>query len=226
VIVNFSGGKDSTVAALEVIKKYPKEEIELCYQDTGADYLETNAHIDYVASQLSLPVIKIKPLRTFLENAQFRGYFPTPNCRECTSHLKIDPFIKYFNSIKREYDEIIVIYGERADESETRKQKGEWSTNKKLHHPNTKIWRPCFDMTANEVKERVKSEGLKLHPCYDFSERCSCWLCIYQPWQVVRLYAEEHPLLYEQACLVEDEIKHKWKNGFGFNDLMKQLRMF
>ena len=41
----------------------------------------------------------------------------------------------------------------------------------------------------------------------------------------VRTYAEMHPDLYKQACLVEDEIKHKWKDGFGFNDLMKQGRL-
>ena len=41
VIVNFSGGKDSTVAILETLKVYPKEEIILCFQDTGAEYLET-----------------------------------------------------------------------------------------------------------------------------------------------------------------------------------------
>ena len=41
VIVNFSGGKDSTVAILETLKHYPKDEIILCYQDTGAEYLET-----------------------------------------------------------------------------------------------------------------------------------------------------------------------------------------
>ena len=44
VIVNFSGGKDSTVAILEALKRYPKEEIILCYQDTGAEYVETLPH--------------------------------------------------------------------------------------------------------------------------------------------------------------------------------------
>lgn len=39
---------------------------------------------------------------------------------------------------------------------------------------------------------------------------------------MVREYAELHPNLYEKACLVEDEIRHKWKNGFSFNDLMVQ----
>ena len=41
VIVNFSGGVDSTAAALKALEQYPKEEIVLSYRDTGAEYLET-----------------------------------------------------------------------------------------------------------------------------------------------------------------------------------------
>ncbi|GAJ15447.1 unnamed protein product, partial [marine sediment metagenome] len=60
VIVNFSGGKDSTVAILEALKRYPKEEITLCYQDTGAEYLETEGHVRMIANQLELPVTILK----------------------------------------------------------------------------------------------------------------------------------------------------------------------
>ena len=80
-------------------------------------------------------------------------------------------------------------------------------------------------MNAKEVFQYVKSEGLPLHPCYDFSPRCSCWNCFFSPNSVVRTYAEVHPELYEKACSVENEIKHKWKLGFGYNDLMKQGRL-
>jgi len=35
VIVNFSGGKDSTVAILEALKRYPKEDIPLLHGPRG-----------------------------------------------------------------------------------------------------------------------------------------------------------------------------------------------
>jgi len=85
---------------------------------------------------------------------------------------------------------------------------------------------PIHDMNKVQVKEYVEANGLPIHPCYEFSERCSCWCCIFQPPHVVREYAEMQPKLYEQACLVEDEIRNKWKYRFGFNDLMKQGRLF
>lgn len=65
VIVNFSGGKDSTVAILEAIKRYPKEEITLCYQDTGADYIETPEHVRKIANLLELELVELKPSLDF-----------------------------------------------------------------------------------------------------------------------------------------------------------------
>ena len=228
VIVNFSGGKDSTVAILEAMKRYPKEEIVLCYQDTGAEYLETEGHVKIIAGMLDLPLVILYPLRTFWDEAKRVGFFPTPSCRNCTTHLKVDAFKKWFNSIKYEYDEHIVVFGRRGEESLSRSKMPEWMSDPKIT-TNTikpKIWNPLIHMSEQEVYERIKTEGLPLHPCYDFSPRCSCWCCIFQPWQVVRTYAEEYPELYEHACLVEEEIKHKWKIGFGFSDLMKQGRLF
>jgi len=48
---------------------------------------------------------------------------------------------------------------------------------------------------------------------------------LFGKYNEVRTYAEEHPELYEKACLIEDEIKHKWKENFAINDLMKQGRL-
>jgi len=227
VIVNFSGGKDSTVAILETLKVYPKEEIILCFQDTGAEYLETANHTKLIASILGLPLVTIKPNRDFWEEARFRRYFPTPECRNCTQMLKIQTFRKWFNSVKYGYDEIIIVFGKRAEESLTRRKLTEWHTDKYLTTKaiEPKIWNPCLTMTEKEVYERIEAEGLPLHPCYEFSRRCSCWCCIFQHPNVVRTYAKMHPDLWEKACLLEDEIKHKWKEHFAINDLMKQGRL-
>ena len=80
-------------------------------------------------------------------------------------------------------------------------------------------------MSKNEVRERVTAEGLELHPCYEFASRLSCWCCIYAHPNEVRPYAEEHPELHEKVCLIEDEIKDRWKWRFSFNDLLKQGKL-
>jgi len=229
VIVNFSGGKDSTVAILEALKKYPKDEILLCYQDTGAEYLETEGHVRKIANQLELPVFILKREEDFWGMARRRRFFPTPGVRWCTSYLKRDLLNKWITKNYRGTDtELILVTGIRSEESLSRSRLHEWEEPKNVHivRSVSQVWYPCLDMKEQEIKDRVKAEGLELHPCYDFARRCGCWCCIFAPKGEVREYAEQNPQLYEQACLLEDEIKNKWRHRFGFNDLMKQLKLF
>lgn len=228
VIVNFSGGKDSTVAILEALKVYPKEEIILCWQDTGAEYLETEGHVHLIARTLELPLEIQRANRDFWENVRYRRHFPTPVVRHCTSDLKRAVFNKWLSAnFRGKGYEIIVVSGIRGDESLSRSRLHEWEDPKdhRLVRTASKLWYPCLNMSAQGVKEIVKVAGLPLHPCYDFATRCSCWCCIFGKYNEVRTYAEVHPDLYEKACLVEDEIKHKWKEHFAINDLMNQGRL-
>lgn len=228
VIVNFSGGKDSTVAVLEALKKYPKDEIILCYQDTGAEYLETESHVKLIAEMLELPLVTLKAKRDFWDEVKRRKWFPDPAVRYCTGYLKRDVLNHWLTeNFRGSGTEVIVVTGIRAEESESRARKHEWETPKTAHVVKSvsRVWYPCLNMSLQEVKERVVAEGLPLHPCYDFSTRANCWCCIFAHPNEVRAYAEMQPKLYEAACLIEDEIKNKWKYRLGFNDLMKQGRL-
>ena len=230
VIVNFSGGKDSTVAILEALKQYPKDEIVLCYQDTGAEYLETDGHVRKIAGMVDLPLIILRDDEGFWDRVKRYGGFPLPSTRRCTRQLKKDVLRKWVRQNRHSLgSELIIVSGHRAEESNARAKMDQWIVIPELTLKDSSFraygYLPCLNMSEKKIKERIKAEGLELHPCYEFSNRCSCWCCIFQPNAVVRTYAEMHTELYEQACLVEDEVKHKWKLQFGFNDLMKQGRL-
>jgi len=223
VIVNFSGGKDSTVAILKVLRKYPKKDVILCYQDTGADYLETLPHVKRIAKLFKLPLVILKRHEDFWELARRLRHFPTRRMRNCTLYLKVRELNKWIRANRENLgNEILVVSGIRGEESLHRSKLPEWGL-----HPTTlkdgsfvaKTWLPCLELKEKEIYDIIKSEGLPLCPCYEIDRRCNCWCCIFQRNDVARLYAKMHPDLYEKACLIEDEIKHKWKNKFGFNDL-------
>lgn len=231
VIVNFSGGKDSTVAILETLKQYPKKEISLVFEDTGAEYLETLPQVQKIANILELPLVVIKAELDFWQRVKKTGYFPRPQYRFCTSRLKKQIFEHWLRQNRGNFgDEIIVVSGIRAEESNSREKMTPWRNMERLSlkrgGSDVWGWLPCFNMSEGEIYARIKAEGLPLHPCYEFAKRCSCWCCIFASKCEVRTYAEMHPELYEAACLVEDEIKDKWKYGFGFNDLMRQMKLF
>jgi len=230
VIVNFSGGKDSTVAILEAMKRYPKGEIVLCYQDTGAEYLETEGHVKTIAGMLDLPLVILRNDVDFWEDIRQRQHFPTVGGRFCTRDLKVHLFRRWVIANRENLgDDIIVVSGIRNEESRYRQNLPEWSEHETMLRGgkfNAWNWRPCKEMRRQEIFDRIDAEGLPLHSCYEFSARLSCWCCIFAPPVEVRAYAEMHPELYERACLLEDEIKHKWKEGFSLNDLFKQGRLF
>lgn len=231
VIVNFSGGKDSTVAILETLKRYPKEEIILSWQDTGAEYLETEAHVKKIAGLFDLPLVIIKAKRDFWQELQHRKHWPTPVVRHCTAHLKRDPANSWIKQHKVELgNELIIVTGIRAEESKSRALKHEWEDYPDLTLKDgsriAHTWYPCLNMTKQEIYDRIEAEGLPLHPCYEFCSRLSCWMCIFAHPNEVRAYAEKQPALYEAACEVEEQIKHKWKEHFALQDLFLQGKLF
>jgi len=227
VIVNVSGGKDSTVAVLETLKLYPPEDITLCWQDTGAEYAETEAHVKLLAETWGLPLVTLRHELGFFGLAEKRGYWPTPDCRQCTHYLKQHVFSKWLRANRGDSATLVVVSGIRADESAARGKlpplriSGELSTKTQT----VTLWNPCLDMTAEQVFDRIAAEGLPLHPCYEFSPRCSCWLCMFQHPNVIRAYAEQRPDMYEQACNLEERIKHKWRDGLAISDIMRQSKM-
>ena len=228
LVVNFSGGKDSTVAILEAMKQYPKGDIELVFMDTGAEYKGTRNHVVKVANMLELPLTILEPKRDWFEQIRHDGMPFTPALRKCTWRLKVDIYHKWLTQYRRAnglaVKDIITVTGIRGEESLSRSKMTEWQ---EADHGQGFYWRPCLAMREQEVKERIRAAGLPLHYCYEFSGRCNCWLCIFAGYNEIRTYAEMNPDEWEKACLLEDEIrkpllgKHK-----AINDIMKQGRLF
>jgi 3'-phosphoadenosine 5'-phosphosulfate sulfotransferase (PAPS reductase)/FAD synthetase len=228
VVVQFSGGKDSTAAILKVLEKYPKDEALLVYEDTGADFVETEPHVKLIAGMVGLPLVILKGKEDYFDLVRRYQSFPSPASRWCTRKLKMDEIRRYIAANRSMFSsELIVVTGIRADESPARAKMGAWRLDDHLTTKNqmVKFWAPCLELTEVGVKEYVTANGLPLHPCYQFSRRANCWNCFFAPNHSVRAYAEMHPELWEKACIAEDEIRFKWKDGFAINDLMKQGKL-
>lgn len=227
VIVNFSGGKDSTVAALETKLHYPKEDIELVFFDTGAEYKGTREHVIKVANMLELPLTILEPKRDWFEQVRHDKFPFTPVMRKCTWRLKIDIYRQWLTHYKKDRgltaDDIITVTGIRGEESLSRSKLTEWQPD---DHGQGTYWRPCLYMRKQEVLDRIKAEGLPLHWCYGISDRCNCWLCIFAGKYEIRSYIELYPDEWEKACLLEDEIgKPLLAQGKAINDIMKQGKL-
>ena len=95
LVVNHSGGKDSTRMLGLVRNRFPDVATYAVMADTGFEHkapvsAEVWARSRCAEFGLHLTVVR-NPKRTYLEMVEQRGIFPSPQFRQCTSDLKRGP---------------------------------------------------------------------------------------------------------------------------------------
>ena len=103
LVVNHSGGKDSTRMLGLVRQKFPDVPTYAVMADTGFEHKAPVSAEDWARSRcaefgLDLTVVR-NPKRTYLEMVEQRGMFPSPQFRQCTSDLKRGPIEKFIRAL-------------------------------------------------------------------------------------------------------------------------------
>lgn len=121
VIVPNSGGKDSQASLIWAVEKYGAKNVEAVFCDTGWEHELTYKHVKLIPELLGvkLTIVKSKKYNGFVDLSVKKGRMPSTMARFCTEELKIKPMIDYILSQK---DNLLIVQGIRADESESRSQ--------------------------------------------------------------------------------------------------------
>ena len=85
ILVEFSGGKDSTAAALWARRFLPENELSLCFVDMGADYIGFPGHLAGVAQDLGARLLTLRSREHMIEVFLGKGKLPHflhPYCHE------------------------------------------------------------------------------------------------------------------------------------------------
>ncbi|NOK58226.1 MAG: 3'-phosphoadenosine 5'-phosphosulfate sulfotransferase (PAPS reductase)/FAD synthetase [Chloroflexi bacterium AL-W] len=174
-VIGYSGGKDST-AALQLVwyalRDLPREQFKPIHIIATDTLVETPVIVDHVngslsrmrmaAEQQGLPieVHRLTPdvAETFWVNLIGRGY-PAPHSRFrwCTERMKIRPADTFILSKVAEYGEVVLVLGQRLDESQRRAQSMSsyritgtpFSRNSTL--PKAYVYTPIEAFTVNDV---------------------------------------------------------------------------
>ena len=113
LIVEFSGGKDSTAAALWCKHYLPDNELSLCYVDMGANHVSMPLHLIDVAEAIDAPLEILRPPvglhELFLRQDQW-PHFQHPYCQKLL-HDALDGSIKKENSA-----DVVIVRGGRSQE--------------------------------------------------------------------------------------------------------------
>lgn len=225
--VSHSGGKDSQAMYNYILNdlKVPTEQIIVVHAHLGdiewkgiADHIKENT-----AHSLSVvqAVTKDGEKNDFLKMVRKRGMWPSPAYRQCTSDLKRGPVYKFIRRTMKQKGIKLGVNctGMRAEESDARKAKKEWSLNKDLSKAGREVFEflPIHDWLVEEVFDNIYANGQKPFWAYgkrgELNERLSCVFCIMGSVNDHRHGIKQRPELFKELVQMEKDMGHTMFQG-------------
>ena len=228
LLLNLSGGKDSTRMLGLVREKYPNLKTYAVMADTGFEHVKPVPAVDWcreIAARFDLPLTVVRnPKKNYLEMVRRRRMFPSAQFRQCTSDLKRGPIQKFLRTIPEKV--VINCMGMRAEESAQRARQIPWKHDRELSKNGRTVynWLPIFEETTEQVLRWHWQNGVPLHPVYvpdyhgdgtegGYLRRFSCRVCIFATDHDVRMIHQHDREAFDQISGLEAEIGFTMKSG-------------
>jgi 3'-phosphoadenosine 5'-phosphosulfate sulfotransferase (PAPS reductase)/FAD synthetase len=217
-VANHSGGKDSQVLLIELLKRVPKERLLVVHASLGeAEWPGALEHAQKQASDASVPFVVARASKTLFEMVERRfntrpdvPSWPSAAHRSCTSDLKRGPIARDVRAYVKErgFTRVVNCLGLRAEESPGRAKRAvltrvERNTTSQLEWLE---WLPIHHFTTAQVFETIRAAGQKPHYAYELgNERLSCVFCIMGSKNDLCNGARHHPQLLDRYKALEQQ---------------------
>lgn len=224
LVINFSGGKDSSAMLAFICENYPNVKKHVVMADTGWEHTDAVEWSRKIVAMfgLELHVVSNKN-KTFLTMSENRGKFPGMTTRQCTSDLKRDPIVSW---IRQNVKDPVVIncMGLRAEESANRAKAKRLKRSKRDTNSKRTVWDwlPIHNWTEVEVLAYLEAKGIPLHPVYKHLRRFSCRVCIYMGQHDLQQVAKHDPEAIDIIARIEEKIGFTMFNGAGIREKIGQ----
>jgi 3'-phosphoadenosine 5'-phosphosulfate sulfotransferase (PAPS reductase)/FAD synthetase len=233
ILVNTSGGKDSSVAAWVVAKlaeeQGVKDRIVLVHATFPEEWEGTVELVKAQAAQLGLPVEVCERGEGLLDYVRRRKMWPSNKARYCTSDFKRAPIDKVITRLapgKEDRVKVLNVMGIRSEESPARAKKEEFRPDERRTNTRREVdeWLPIFDMKLAEVWKIITDNNIPVHPAYKQGmPRLSCRFCIFAPKAALVLAGKLNPELLREYVKVEAEIGHSFRDGFKIAEVLAEV---
>ena len=222
LIVNFSGGKDSTVL-LDLVQKVTDNFI-CCYMVSGIQFPESIEYAQRSCEKFGRKLLCSYPSDHkgdfFKRIAKFR-FFPTVRRPRCTRDLKVRPQKKM---LTRKYGKVrfFKLVGVRRFESIRRSAlyrdapKRNYRRKEYQYGGNDVLVYPIIHWTNQDILEYLHRERIRIepNPLYEKYGVSGCYWCpFYQP-SIYKRIIKQNPSLYDRFIEWEVKLNAPSVNGF------------
>lgn len=206
-IVCYSGGHSSALVAIEVVRKFGKNDVILCNHECKLEPLDVQRFEEEVAKYLDLPITHVN-FEGSAERDQFdvvvaKKSFVDVRSRNalCTHVMKTEPFMKWLN-INYSDKDCILYYGFDGVEKNriTRRSTIMSAHGYKTDYPLA-LWKDRTIFNTNEINILPPNS-------YDVFKHANCMGCLKAGWQHWYCVYVLYPEIYEKGVFAENEIGH------------------
>lgn len=224
LLINFSGGKDSSVLIL--LARQAEADVELMYMASGLELPGCIEFVEQEAKRFDLKLHITDPVRDYYGDFPYWvrkiGYFPSYAYNYCSVRLKIRPSRAYLRKIYG-FKHIYRVNGVRKSESTRRTKiyKTKEPIRKDWENSGHFIVEPIQDWSGQDVVEFLNENNFKVQKLYNEFGVSGCAYCPFYQVEIYQRILNAYPTIYDDIIAVEDEIK---KPAVGGNRFLHQLR--
>lgn len=151
--------------------------------------------------------------------------------RWCSAYLKIDVCsIMVNNSPRFDGKRVLIISGERAEESTGRACYAEFETERSTYNQTRRTverWRPIHKWTERQVWDIIERWKVHAHPCYYIGfSRCSCKFCIFGNADQFLSAATISPEIFGKLVAYEQQFGKTLKRKLALATLVEQGKVY
>jgi 3'-phosphoadenosine 5'-phosphosulfate sulfotransferase (PAPS reductase)/FAD synthetase len=173
LVVQYSGGMDSTAALYWATRNYPDRKIYGVYTDPGVELPGVSAHTYRVCELLGADFAVVKPLADWWIWLEETQEWPSIIWRPCIPKMIHEPFVRWMATAPTDS---VIITGGRAEESVRGSAKT--ATSPHLSFPDRKTLAPMFAAKKDVVRAALDTTGIPQWDGYAKGfVRTACWCC-------------------------------------------------
>jgi len=197
MVVEFSGGKDSTVALgwARAVSERTGRPLTALFVETGAEFPDLTLHVARVCREMGVDLKMLHPERNIVAHYYGVGKWPSPIYRDCQSRFINDVVDRY---CRQQFGEEIVatIRGGRKDQK-TSRTRGIACKRVSGKGPVKWLISPMYGQDSESYAAELKRVERHLWRGYNLGfVRTACWMCPFQLTEQWEAMKKHYPLLW------------------------------